>query len=79
MTTNEQRTIAIFLTLVAATIHGLRQEYAKLIRSKMGPLDHGYTAEHVEPFDDYLMDEFYCYWMRAKIRAARLQALRTGG
>ena len=79
MTTNEQQTIAIFLTLVAATVHGLRQEYAKLIRSKMGPRDNGYTAEHVEPFDEYLMEEFYCYWTRAKIRAARLQALHVGG
>jgi hypothetical protein len=79
MTTNEQQTIAIFLTIVAATVHGLRQEYAKLIRSKMGPRDNGYTSEFVEPFDQYLMDEFYCYWMRASIRAARLQALRTGG
>lgn len=79
MTTNDQQTIAILLTLVAATVHGLRQEYAKLIRSKMGPRDNGYTAEHVEPLDEYLMDEFYRYWTRAKIRASRLQALRTGG
>lgn len=79
MNTNEQQTVAIFLTLVAATVHGLRQEYINLIRSKRGPRDNGYTAEHVEPLDDYLMEEFSCYWMRAKIRAARLQALHVGG
>jgi hypothetical protein len=79
MTTNEQQAIAIFLTLVAATVHGLRQEYAKLIRSRMGPRDNGYTAAHVEPFDDYLAEQFYGYWRRAKIRASRLQALHAGG
>jgi hypothetical protein len=79
MTTNEQQTIAIFLTIVAATVHGLRQEYAKLLRSKMGPRDNGYTSEFIEPIDEYLMEQFYCYWSRAKIRAARLQALQMGG
>jgi hypothetical protein len=79
MITTEQQTFAIFLTLVAATVHGLRQEYAKLLRSQMGPRDNGYTAEFVEPIDEYLMEQFYCYWMRVKIRAARLQASPSGG
>jgi hypothetical protein len=79
MTTNEQKAEVILLLMVATIVHGLRQEYRKLIQAKSGPLDHGYTATFVAPEDDYLLEQFYCYWTRQKIRAARLQALRVGG
>jgi|GEM_PF-6707752 len=77
--TTTQQTAVLFLLIVSATVDGLRREYAKLIGSKMGPRDSGYTAQQVEPFHEYLMEEFYGYWRREAARAARLQALQVGG
>ncbi len=78
-TTQDQQAAVFFLLIVSATVEGLRREYAKVISAKVGPLDHGYHGTFVEPLEDYLVEQFYGYWRRESIRAARLQALRAGG
>lgn len=75
----ETQTALIFLILVAATVNGLRREYARMIGSKAGPRDNGYTSTFVETLEDYLLENFYGFARREQIRASRLQALRSGG